>query len=294
MEDKVYQQEIIEENPFPGQELVLATTASVGGTNGTFNPATTKEQKLPRKRVSTELLSTALNTRSRKILEQFELVQSGGFQIGDFKNGISGDLRITPNGITARDIAGLTTFAIDGSDGSAIFKGLVRASRFENDLFSVDEDGNVIAQSISFLESASTSKAASLNQQITVLDTPTELADSAITITTPRSLYVLLLAQIQIFHFRASGTGDWSGTSTFVFSRNSNDVFPFIYSSHENVGGDDVGDALGLPIHIHAFQLIAPGVHTFNIKATLTASNNNGALNIYSYKFTLIELGGSL
>lgn len=127
MDDKVYTPEIIVENPFPGQDMpvVFAPTASPAGT---YTPTTTKEKSFPKKRTAVELLSTALNTRSRKILEEFELVQSGGIKVGNFEDGISGDLRITPNGITARDVAGIITFAIDGTDGSATFKGTVQAN----------------------------------------------------------------------------------------------------------------------------------------------------------------------
>ncbi|MCR4324153.1 MAG: hypothetical protein NUV69_00490 [Candidatus Curtissbacteria bacterium] len=127
MAKDVFEPEVIEDNPFPGEPLVIPTSVSEGGKNDTFSPATTKGEKFPVKRTAVELLSTALNTRSRKILEEFKLVQSGAIQVGNFQEGLTGDLRITPNGITARDIAGLTTFAIDGTDGSAIFAGQVRA-----------------------------------------------------------------------------------------------------------------------------------------------------------------------
>jgi|TARA_Y100000310_G_scaffold110581_1_gene108953 hypothetical protein len=121
----VYEFETIEETPFPGEPAVLSTRSRATG--GVVTPTAIKDKTFPTKKVSHELLSTALNTRSRKILQEFDLQQSGGLKVGDFKSGISGDLRITPNGLTARDIAGLITFAIDGSDGSAVFKGEIRS-----------------------------------------------------------------------------------------------------------------------------------------------------------------------
>jgi hypothetical protein len=125
MDDKVYTPEIVQENPFPGEVVQSSATSVQSGS--TITPTTTKEKVFPKKRTAVELLSTALNTRSKKILQEFELVQSGGIQVGNFQEGLSGDLRITPNGLTARDIAGITTFAIDGTDGSAVFKGTVQA-----------------------------------------------------------------------------------------------------------------------------------------------------------------------
>lgn len=125
-DEKVYTPEVIEENPLPGAtEIVTSPTGSQPA--GTYSPSTTAEQKLPVKRTAIELLSTALNTRSKKILQEFDLEQTGGFKVGNFQEGVSGDLRITPNGLTARDISGITTFAIDGTTGDAIFAGQVRA-----------------------------------------------------------------------------------------------------------------------------------------------------------------------
>lgn len=126
VEEKIYTPEVIEETPFPDEPIAL-DAQSESSASGNYTPTTTKEKTFPKKRIAVELLSTALNTRSRKILEEFKLEQSGGLQIGNFKEGISGDLKLTPNGITARDSLGVTTFAIVGSDGSAVFKGEIRS-----------------------------------------------------------------------------------------------------------------------------------------------------------------------
>jgi len=127
MAKDVYELEVVQDNPFPGEILERPDQISSGGSEGNYTQATTREKSFPKKRSAVELLSTSLNTRSRKVLQEFELTQSGGFQIGNFEEGISGDLRITPNGLTARDIAGLTTFALDGTDGSAVFRGSIQS-----------------------------------------------------------------------------------------------------------------------------------------------------------------------
>jgi len=118
--------EVIQETPFPSHDPVVSTQVS-SETGGTYSPTTTNEKVVPAKRIAVELLSQALNTRSLKILQEFELTQSGGIVIGDYKEGLTGDLRITPNGLVARDTAGVNTFSIDGTSGDAIFKGLVQA-----------------------------------------------------------------------------------------------------------------------------------------------------------------------
>jgi len=126
MADKVYEPEVIQDAPFPGEPQLVPLLGKANPA-GTFNSTVSKEKTFPKKRTAVELLSTALNTRSRKVLQEFDLEQSGGFQVGNFKEGVSGDLRITPNGLTARDVAGVTTFAIDGVDGSAVFKGSIQS-----------------------------------------------------------------------------------------------------------------------------------------------------------------------
>lgn len=126
MADKNFEPEIQPETPFPGEPIILPTQTQPS-TDGNYNPTTTKEKTFPKKRTAVELLSTALNTRSKKILQEFALQDSGGLKIGDFKQGLSGDLRLTPNGMTARNKSGITTLAVDGDTGDAVFKGEVQA-----------------------------------------------------------------------------------------------------------------------------------------------------------------------
>jgi len=126
MAKQLYEPEIIQETPFPDEVIQPFFSSGSSDNKADVSPDVIKEN-FPRKRTAVELLSTTLNTRSRKILQEFKLEELGGIKIGDFKKGISGDIRHTPNGITARDKAGITTFAIDGTDGSAVFKGEIRA-----------------------------------------------------------------------------------------------------------------------------------------------------------------------
>ena len=151
MDNKVYTQEIIQENPFPNEDLQLIPLTSPSNPKDTYNPTTTKEKVFPVKKIAVELLSTALNTRSRKILEEFTLQQSGGFQIGDFQQGLTGDLRLTPNGITARDIAGITTFAIDGTTGNAVFAGELKSGSIVTGTVQIT-DGNIALYNDGVLE----------------------------------------------------------------------------------------------------------------------------------------------
>ena len=73
--------------------------------------------------ISSAALSNKLDTAAGTILGQFALTGSGALQIGTFSSGASGDIRITPNGITARNSSGTTTFSLDGTTGNAVFAG---------------------------------------------------------------------------------------------------------------------------------------------------------------------------
>ena len=144
MDEKVYYPQVIADQPFPQTALFDVTSPSSGsGANQLFSPSTVSDQSMPTKRVATELLSTALDTNKRKILQEFEFTQSGSLQIGKFEQGVSGDLRLTPNGITGRDLAGLITFAINALTGDAIFKGSIQAQSVITGAVSVG-DSNIL------------------------------------------------------------------------------------------------------------------------------------------------------
>ncbi len=124
---KVYTQTVIADLPFPENK---STTSEISGPSSdptVHSPETIKDTTFPQRTVAVEVFSSALNTRSKKILAEFSFTPMGAIQIGDFEAGVSGDIRISPNGIVARDIAGNTTFALDGDTGDAFFKGTVRA-----------------------------------------------------------------------------------------------------------------------------------------------------------------------
>lgn len=125
MEDnKVYYPEVIQDTPFPNDEVAIDNPGAEGG--DTISPAVTKDQAFPVKRIAQETVSQSLNTRSRRILAEFQFTEMGAIQIGKYQNGISGDLRISPNGLVARNQAGEITVAIDGTTGDATFKGTLQ------------------------------------------------------------------------------------------------------------------------------------------------------------------------
>lgn len=126
-DDKVYNPEEIEDSPFPNEDTIEGFDVSQSTSGDKINAQQIKDQKMPSRRIAQELIGTALNTKSQKILKEFEFTDSGAIKVGEYENGVSGDLKISPNGLVARNDAGTTTFAIDGTSGDAVFKGTVQA-----------------------------------------------------------------------------------------------------------------------------------------------------------------------
>lgn len=124
MDDKIYTPEVIEDIPFPSDDAEIQIQESIQS-GQTVTPAKTKDQNFPRRIIARETISSSLNTKSRKILATFEFTEMGALQIGKYQNGISGDIRISPSGILARNLAGELTFALDGESGDAVFKGTI-------------------------------------------------------------------------------------------------------------------------------------------------------------------------
>lgn len=124
---KVFTQETIPDAAFPVEDSVVSESEVSTPSAKTYTATEIKEQSLPTPRVAVELISTQLNTQTRKIQGSFEFTPGGAIQVGKYEPGVSGDVKISPNGMVARDMSGNTTFALDGDTGNATFAGTVQA-----------------------------------------------------------------------------------------------------------------------------------------------------------------------
>ena len=128
MTNQLYSPEVIGAIPLPD-----TTESTQQAVDTTVDKSVTPAEKIPYavkfpvKAVAVELLSTALNTKSKKILGSFTFGVIGSISIGNYVNGESGDIRISPNGIVARNVNGATTFSMDGTTGDAVFAGTIQA-----------------------------------------------------------------------------------------------------------------------------------------------------------------------
>jgi hypothetical protein len=142
MTDDIFEPEVITDNPFPAEGSSIVSNEVSGSKSD--SPSTIKEGGFPAtKKIAYELLSSSLNTKSKKILGKFEFTESGAIQIGKYTVGVNGDIRITPTGITARDKSGITTFNLDADTGDANFTGTIQAGTIISGVIMVG-DNNVI------------------------------------------------------------------------------------------------------------------------------------------------------
>lgn len=133
-EDKIYYPDIIGTMELPGtEEPVYEPTANASGSQVSSTSKVPVNVQFPLKKVAEETIGVSLNTKSKKILGAFTFGVVGSLQIGVYESGVSGQILISPAGIVATNSNGLTTFALDGDDGSAIFLGQVRAGSVVSD-----------------------------------------------------------------------------------------------------------------------------------------------------------------
>ena len=143
MDEKVYTQEVIEDTAFPNQAGAITYVESDSSANAEISTQTTiKEQAIPTKKLATELISSVLNTKSRKIVGEIQFTPSGALQIGNYQEGISGDLRLAPSGLVMRNKQGVETIAQDGETGDAVFAGRIQSGTLVTGVILVG-DGNI-------------------------------------------------------------------------------------------------------------------------------------------------------
>jgi len=76
----------------------------------------------------TDVINARLDTEAKQILAGFTFGVSGALQIGTYVAGVSGDIKISPNGIVGRNKNNQTTFTINGATGDATFYGELAAA----------------------------------------------------------------------------------------------------------------------------------------------------------------------
>lgn len=98
-----------------------------------YKPLTDLDRKFPSRVVAQETLSQSLDTRAKRIRGEYQFSKEGAIIVGGYEAGTSGEVAISPDGITAKNVNNETTFSIDGTTGDAVLKGQVKAGSFVSD-----------------------------------------------------------------------------------------------------------------------------------------------------------------
>lgn len=278
--DKVYTPIVLAENPFPQQPVTgVAVTQPTTGTAGNQNTTnqTTPINPTPMQKVAVELLAPALNTATRKIIAEFQFTPSGAIQVGNYQQGVTGDIRISPTGIVARDKTGQTTFALDGETGNAFFLGEIRAGSIITGGTIVNANGTVIIDE-NGLVSQNSFQNGSVSASSGQTTTSTSYADlDSMTLTTPklsRTTNVLILFTVQAAVNTSDGSaGDWY--LQYILNVDGSDLVEnFIaQGGSKSSGGDQNGVGYETPT-LHALKQLASGSHTIKIRWKVV--NNSG------------------
>jgi hypothetical protein len=114
-----------------------------------------------------DIINARFDTENADILAEFSFGASGALQIGSYVNGVSGDIRISPSGITARNSSGATTFTLNGTTGAATFGGelsaptgniggwTINASSISGGSVTIDSVGNIRAGKVTYADANS-------------------------------------------------------------------------------------------------------------------------------------------
>lgn len=268
-DEKIYTPEVITDQPFPVEDAAVSQVVTVASENGTYSPATIQPKPIPVKRIAHELFAESLNTKNRRILAEFQFTESGALQIGKYENGVSGDIRITPNGITARDITGATTFAIDATTGNATFKGTVQAAGFD-----IIDDNGLVSLS-AFKSGEQMSKGGS---QTTASGTPAIVTGSEMVFDLIRSTKVLFLAT-------AAGSSVSNNGISVIINVDGIRRFPALYAKSFLGGFDWAGGTA------HAILTLDKGSHTIKLEFDSASGAGGDDATIITWRFSYIILG---
>lgn len=144
---EVYYPQQISDNPIPTNDSILIPAQNIGTspTGKTVNTTSSVHNNpIPQRVVAHETISNVFDTVTKKIKGVFEFTKLGALKIGEYVNGVSGEIDITPNGITAKNVNGDTTFSLDGTTGDGTFLGTLQAGTLlgGDNKAVIDDDGS--------------------------------------------------------------------------------------------------------------------------------------------------------
>lgn len=302
-DEKIYRPATIEEQPFPG----LLEAGFLNDTQGTTTkavttPKTIQDRPIPQKIVSHETIGQSLNTKARKILQEYQFTESGALAIGKFLEAVSGDIRISPDGLVARDSSGNITVAIDGQTGNAVFSGELRSGslitgRIEmgpDGLIAIgDETGGTILDQFG-LVSTTNFPAYSLSDSPSVgfTDTTYTQHGGAINFTLRRNTRAFVSLDVVGSSEQVNNTLDCNGRTFYRVQDDSDgELASFYYDSFITVSSGVRENIISKTYGTSKVYLLTEGDHSIHLESKI-ANNTNFRSVLNTFNISIALYGG--
>ena len=283
IEEKIYTPETIPDTPFPNQDTAgsSAVLQQVDSTNQIYSPKTIAETPFTQPVIANETISSNFNTQTKKILNEFTFAPMGAIRIGNYQDGDTGDISISPDGILARDKYGNPTFSLNGDTGDATFKGVVQASGFniidDQGLISLNNfDNNVIF--------------GTPLQYINTNNSTVDINGASGSLNLQRSCGVLLILTILCSQYQVGG-GDCSGSVVIITLFDNVSIYPYIRI--DSTLSTDTGARENIITKTYTSALLQgfpPGDHILKLQAGIYNNNNMQTL-IEEFSLSYIKFG---
>lgn len=236
-----------------------------------FIPNTHVDVVFPPKIIAHETIGESLNTKSQSILAQYTFEELGAILVGMYQQGVSGEIKISPNGIVARNSGGETTFALDGATGDATFKGTIEAA----DFVIADENGLI---SLNNFESQNVNASTQTITSTSYID----LTDLSLTTTNfPRTKKVLIFFEVLMQIDASDHASGFTGAGQFRFDIDG--VAPGSSPIIQEAAIRAAGYTDNCNYHFVTMFYLATlnaGVHTIKVKGKVSNTVGTGALDI--------------
>ncbi len=277
---RVYHPGIIPDSPFPENQPVLIDPSNPPS-GDTFHAQPINDNPLPRKVIAQETIASSLNTKARKILGEYEFTEHGAIQVGKYVNGVSGDIKISPSGIVARNTSGDTTFAIDGDTGDATFKGTVQAE----DFVVIDDKGLVSL-------TASNSDGVYASPYLYYSTAAwTKITRSDFQTPTTRDVVMLVTLTVQCSQYQVNDTLNCNGSIYIATGYEGVATYPYVRIDSFYTEATGIGENMTTKTYSASFGFTLPAGYNNNWSVLVYVLGTNIKTYIEDYTLTAYQIG---
>lgn len=289
---KVYKPEEIADQPLPNEQDEGTPASSQSQGSEVYTQKVIRDKPIKKKVVAQETISQSINTKSKKITGEYQFTQQGAIKVGEFTEGVSGEIKISPTGLVARNKAGNVTIAIDGETGDVSIIGAFTGGSINiNNNFSVDSEGNAVANSIALSNNFSSAFTAALNQ-IFNSSSDNTVTNSTSTFTLERDTLILIVVNATGYVEAPSELGAWGAIGILKLKIDNVDERRSIISGGST--GTDINGSTGhTGMGTNFFGVLPAGEHTITLTGSVDSAQSANFV-VYNYAMSVVSLGSPL